>query len=89
MLQSMEVNIEIPDDKLTMLDYEIKVEEKKMNSMEKQIANADIEQSKIKGPTVVINAIDPIRHEEVIREYLADNLNVILLHMPPSPWRLW
>jgi len=84
MLQSMSLAIEVPDTKLPMLDYEINVEEQRWVPWKNKVSNADIEPPKIKDPTVVINTIDTIRHEEVIRGWLADNRTVILCGPPGS-----
>ena len=81
----MDVGIDTPDTSdLSLLDYEVQIETQQWSPWKDKLSNPELEQHKIRDQTVVINAIDTTRHEEVIRSWLADNRPVILCGPPGS-----
>eukprot|EP01083_Nonionella_stella_P096780 272139_1 len=79
----MDTGIEMPDGEI-LIDYEVNIEEQTWVPWSNRVNNPELEPQKIKDPTVVINTIDTIRHEEVIRSWLADLKPVILCGPPGS-----
>ncbi len=55
-----------------LIHYEVSIEKQTWLPWNNRVNNPELEPQKMKDPTVVINAFDTIRHEEVIRSWLSD-----------------
>lgn len=67
-----------------LLDYGVVLEGAEWRSWQERVPRLDIETHQVGSPDVVIATVDTVRHEEVLRGWLAEHRPLILCGPPGS-----
>lgn len=79
-----EIDFPPQSNEISLLDYEVKLEENTWSLWKRKISQADIDSSKVSDADLVIVTVDTLRHQEILCSWISEHRPFILCGPPGS-----
>lgn len=72
------------DDNLTLIDYEVRLEDGEWSLWKNKVVTVDISQEKVTSAEMIISTVDTLRHQEVLCSWLLEHRPFLICGPPGS-----